>query len=124
MCFFISISFINLFLAGDILLKLVNKSVSDYFFLNSYLHKETKLKKTDEDDIELWEKINMWAISDVESNGEGGVVYRSPIWRTEEANELIRRCDLSINKTRCYIEASERGTSRVHRDIMSEEYLD
>ena len=63
-------------------------------------------------------------MSDVESDGEGGVVYRSPIWRTEDSNELIRRCDLSINKMQCYIEALERGTSRVHRDIILEEYLD
>ena len=63
-------------------------------------------------------------MSDVESDGEGSTVYRSQIWRTEEANELISSCDLSINKTRCYIEASERGTSRVHRDIIAEEHLD
>ena len=68
--------------------------------------------------------MNVWTMSDVESDGEGGVVYRSPVWRTEKTNELIKRCDLSIDKTRCYIEASEQGTSRVHRDIMSEEYLD
>ena len=59
-------------------------------------------------------------MSDVKSDGEGGVVYGTPIWRTEEANELIR-CDLSINKTRCYMETSELGTSRVHRDIISED---
>ena len=37
---------------------------------------------------------------------------------TEEAIELIRRCDLSINKTRCYIEASEQGMAMLHRDII------
>ena len=62
---------------------------------------------------------------DVESDGVGGVAYRTPIWRIEEADERIRRCDLSINKMRCYIETSERGTSRAHRGIISEdEYLD
>ena len=64
-------------------------------------------------------------MSGMESVGGGGVVYRTPIWRTEETNELMKRCDLSINKTRCYIKTSERGTSRAHRDIISEnEYLD
>ena len=64
-------------------------------------------------------------MSDVEIDGVGGVVYITPIWRTEEADELIRRCGLSINKTRCYLETSEQGTSRAHRDITSEdEYLD
>ena len=78
-----------------------------------------KVEKTNEDDIELWGERNVWAMSDVKSDGEEGVVYRTPIWRTEEANELIR-CDLSINKTRCYMETSEQGTSRVHRYIISE----
>ena len=36
-------------------------------------------------------------MSDVESDGVGGVVYRTPIWRTEEADKLIRRCDTLIN---------------------------
>ena len=64
-------------------------------------------------------------MSDVESDEEGGAVYRTPIWRREEANKLIRRCEPSINKTQCYIETSEWGTSRVHRDIISEDkYLD
>ena len=84
-----------------------------------------KVEKTDKDDIELWGKRNVWAMSDVESDGAGGVAYRTPIWRTEEASELIRRCDLSINKTWCYIEISERGTSRLHREINSEyKFLD
>ena len=84
-----------------------------------------KVEKTDEDDIELWGKRNVWAMSDVESNGEGGVVYKTPIWRTEEASKLIRRCGLSINKMWCYIETSERGTPRAHRDIISEyKFLD
>ena len=84
-----------------------------------------KVEKTDEDDIELWGKRNVWAVSDVESNGEGGVVYKTPIWRTEEASKLIRRCGLSINKMWSYIETSERGTPRVHRDIISEyKFLD
>ena len=61
---------------------------------------------------------------DLESDDEGSVVYRTPIWRTKEANELIRGCDLSLNKTQCYIEASEQGMSRVHGDIISEEYFD
>ena len=61
----------------------------------------------DQDYYELWEKMNVRAMSDVESDAEGGVVYRSLIWRTDEAIELIRRCDLSVNKMRCCIEASE-----------------
>ena len=55
-----------------------------------------KVKKTEEDDIELWGERNVWAMSDMESDGEGCVVYRTPIWKTEEPNELIRRYDLSI----------------------------
>ena len=51
--------------------------------------------------------MNVWAMSDVEGDAEGGVVYRSLIWRIDEAIELIRRCELSANKMRCYIEASE-----------------
>ena len=86
----------------------VNQRVSDYFIF-----------------FELWGERNLWAMSDVEIDGVGGAVYRTSIWRTEEADQLIRRCGLSINKTRCYIETSERGTSRAHRDIISEdEYLD
>ena len=84
-----------------------------------------KVEKTEEDDIELWGERNVWPMSDMESDEEGGVVYRTPIWKAEEPNELIRRYDLSINKTRCYIETSEWGTLRVHRDIISEDkYLD
>ena len=79
-----------------------------------------KVEKTEEHDIELWGERNVRAMSDVDSDEEGGVTYRTPIWRTEEANKLIRRRDLSINK-----ETSEQGTSRVHRDIISEDrYLD
>ena len=37
----------------------------------------------------------MRAMSDVDSDEEGGVTYKTPIWRTEEANKLIRRRDLS-----------------------------
>ena len=55
----------------------------------------------------------MWTTSDVKRDRKGSVVYRTPIWRTEAATELIKRCNLSINKTRCYKEASERGTARV-----------
>ena len=83
------------------------------------MEQRDKVEKTNEDDIELWGERNVWAMSDVKSDGEEGVVYRTPIWRTEEANELIR-FDLSINKTRCYMETSEQGTSRVHRYIISE----
>ena len=35
-------------------------------------------------------------MSDMESDGEGDVVYKTPIWKTEEPNELVRRYDLSI----------------------------
>lgn len=66
----------------------------------------------------------MWTTSDVKRDRKGGVVYRTAIWRTEAATELIMRCNLSINKTRCYKEASERGTPRVHGDIISEICLD
>ena len=41
---------------------------------------------------------NGGTISDVESDGEGGGIYRIPIWQTGQASELIRRCDLSPSK--------------------------
>ena len=102
-----------------------SKSTCQWLFLFLTAIGTKKVEKTEEDDIELWGERNVWAMSDMESYGEGGVAYRTPIWKTEEPNELIRRCDLSINKTRCYIVASELGTLRVHGDIISEDkYLD
>ena len=41
---------------------------------------------------------NGGTISDVESHGEGGGIYIIPLWQTEQASELIRRCDLSPSK--------------------------
>ena len=91
-----------------------------FFFLTAIGAKRQSWKNGRRWHWTLGGESNVWAMSDVKSDGEGGVVYRTPIWRTEEANELIR-CDLSINKTRCYMETSEQGTSRVHRDIISED---
>ena len=68
----------------------------------------------------MCEPCQIWKVMEKE------VLLIEPLYeKTEEPNELIRRCDLSINKTRCYIVASELGTLRVHGDIISEDkYLD
>ena len=125
LCFLISISFIYIFahlFGGRCLRKILNECASDCFFLNSYLDKETKLRKRTNMRLNLGKKE---CVGNVRCRKwlRRRCCLTKPNMETEEANELIIRCDLSINKTRCYIEASEWGTSRVHRDI-SEEYLD
>ena len=46
-----------------------------------------ELVKTDKDDTELWEKINVWAVSDVESDGDGGVIYKD--WEQKKLINLL-----------------------------------
>ena len=48
-----------------------------------------KVEKTDEDDIELWGKRNVWAMSGVESNGEGGIVHKTQYGEQKKLANLL-----------------------------------
>ena len=64
---------------GMSLCKTVNQLVSDYFFSEQLLAQRDKVEKTSKDDIKLWGESNMWAMADVESDREGGIVYKTLI---------------------------------------------
>ena len=104
------------------LCKTVNQLVSDYFFSEQLLAQRDKVEKTSKDDIKLWGESNMWAMADVESDTEGGIVYKTLIWRTEECSATQKHqnggSQILSQKTNTLI-------SSVQTDIISKDkYLD
>ena len=43
----------------------------------------------DPDDVLLWGKLNAWAMSDEESDGENGRIFKTLPWRSDEATDLL-----------------------------------
>ncbi|XP_057302909.1 uncharacterized protein LOC130637355 [Hydractinia symbiolongicarpus] len=63
----------------------------------------------EDNDLDVWSKINVCAKSDEDEDEEGNKIFRSLPWRTEEVSDLIRRCDMALEVIRKYGEPSERA---------------
>lgn len=61
-----------------------------------------------DDDLEQWQRLNVWAMSDEEEDENGQKIFRSLPWRNELSTDLIRRCDTALGVVRRYGEPSER----------------
>lgn len=56
-----------------------------------------------EEDKQLWNTLNAWAMSDEESGEENHIrQFRTLPWRTDEATQLVRSCDAALGVVRVY----------------------
>ena len=81
---------------------------------------------TDPNEKSLWEKMTPYAMSDQETDEEhGGKTFRTIIWRTDEANDLIQRLDTALGVRRLYSGRSDREVDlkKVSPDIVSSQFL-
>ena len=60
------------------------------------------------DDLVLWGMINVWGMSDEETDEQGRKELRTVEWREEEYTDLVRRCDRALGLHRNYGPPSER----------------
>ena len=77
----------------------------------TYLKTRSTIILETEEDKAVWSKLNVWAMSDEESSNEENAsrVFRTLPWRTEEATNLIQRCDTTLGIIRNYGDPSTRA---------------
>lgn len=73
----------------------------------------------------IWDKLNAWAMSDVEYDEEKKIsVHRTLLWRSDEATDIIRRCDASLGVVRVYGEPSDRQPNNKCVNFVKPEFLE
>ena len=61
------------------------------------------------EDAALWQLLNVWGMSDLESDEEGSnKIHRTLTWRGAEFTDVVRRSDIALGKVRLYGQPSNR----------------
>lgn len=60
------------------------------------------------EDLELWDSMTIWDMSDVETDEESVIKHRTLPWRPFAQNDLVKRCDEILQVLRTYGHQSQR----------------